>query len=140
TELRRLGIENPVGFFLHIPFPGVDIFRKLPWREPIADALLDYDLLGQQTATDRQNLIRSIQSIKPLELVARDVDGAATYRLRGTLRTTRIGDFPIGVDFDAEVRDAQSDEAEAVLEKFATDLPGRRILLGVDRLDYTKGI
>lgn len=140
TELRRLGIENPVGFFLHIPFPGVDIFRKLPWREPIADALLDYDLIGLQTATDRQNFIRSIQSIKPLELVARDVDGAATYRLRGTLRTTRIGDFPIGVDFDAEVRDAQSDEAEAVLEKFATDLPGRRILLGVDRLDYTKGI
>lgn len=141
AELRRLGVDNPVGFFLHIPFPGVDIFRKLPWREPVADALLAYDLVGLQTPTDRHNFVRSIQSLRPLDLVSRDDDGrAATYRLRGTLRTTRIGDFPIGLDFEAEVRDATSDEAEAALAKFRSDLPGRRILLGVDRLDYTKGI
>lgn len=141
AELRRLGIENRIGFFLHIPFPDADIFRKLPWREPVAEGLLAYDLVGLQTGRDRRNFVRSVQSVRPLELVVRDdEDDIATYRTRGTLRTTRVGAFPIGLDFDAEERAARSDDAEATVERFARDLPGRRIVLGVDRLDYTKGI
>ena len=141
AELRRLGVDNRVGFFFHIPFPGVDIFRKLPWREPVVDALLAYDLVGLQTAGDRQNFVRSMQSVRPLELASRDEEAhVASYRVRGTLRTTRVGDFPIGVDFAAEERDAESPEALAAMEMFARDMPKRRLVLGVDRLDYTKGI
>jgi trehalose 6-phosphate synthase/phosphatase len=138
AQLRQLGVENHVGFFLHIPFPGRDIFRKLPWREPIADALLAYDLVGFQTTNDRRNFLRSVRSLRSLEVVERG--RLTSYRPLGSTRETRFGDFPIGIDFEREERDARSDEASAACDRLGRDLGGRTILLGVDRLDYTKGI
>ncbi len=138
--LRRLGVENRVGFFLHIPFPDRDIFRKLPWRTPIADAFLAYDLVGLQTARDRTAFVRSVESVRPVEVTRRAPDGRI-LAYRGQLgRETFVGEFPIGVDFAAEERDARSAQAEEAVARFARELPGRRIVLGVDRLDYTKGI
>ncbi len=140
AELRRLGLENRIGFFLHIPFPDRDIFRKLPWREPIAEAFLAYDLVGLQTARDRTAFVRSVDSVASVDVARRDRDGRIlAYRSAGG-RLTQVGEFPIGVDFDAEERDARSPEAEEALARFARELPGRAIVLGLDRLDYTKGI
>ncbi len=141
AELRRLGLRNRIGFFLHIPFPSIDIFRKLPWRQPIADGLLTYDLVGFQTARDRRNFVRSVQSVRSLEIVSRGHHGQGTvYRPVGTTHRTVVGEFPIGIDFEAEQRDARSPEADAAVEQFRRELGGHTIVLGVDRLDYTKGI
>ena len=62
-ELRALGITNKIGFFLHIPFPQLDIFLKLPWRFQILKALLDYDLIGFQTLRDKRNFIQCIREL-----------------------------------------------------------------------------
>ncbi len=141
AELRRLGVDNRIGFFLHIPFPGVDIFRKLPWREPIADGFLAYDLVGLQTARDRANFVRSIESVRSLEVVSRGRAGHGTvYRAVGQRHRTTVGAFPIGIDYAREQRDAESPEAQAAVDRFARELEGRIIVLGVDRLDYTKGV
>jgi trehalose 6-phosphate synthase len=141
AELRRLGVENRIGFFLHIPFPSLDIFRKLPWRQPIAEAFLAYDLVGLQTARDRRNFVRSIQTLRSLEVVSRGGEGRGTvYRPTGSTRTTTVSVFPIGIDFAGEQEDAASEEADTALERFRRDLNGRTVVLGVDRLDYTKGI
>lgn len=140
AALRRLGVKNRIGFFLHIPFPDRDIFRKLPWREPIAEAFLAYDLVGLQTARDRTAFVRSIDSVGVVEVARRASDGRIlAYRGQGG-RLTYVGEFPIGVDFAAEQRDAQSPEAAEAVARFARDMPGRKIVLGVDRLDYTKGV
>lgn len=139
--LRRMGLENRIGFFLHTPFPERDIFRKLPWREPIARGFHAYDLVGFQTDRDRQGFLRSLQSLSAMEIVARTADGRVTsVRGPGSARVTQIGEFPIGIDVEAEERDARSPAALEALRRFDRDMPGRILVLGVDRLDYTKGI
>lgn len=140
AALRRRRVRSPIGFFLHIPFPDRDIFRKLPWREPIAEALLAYDLVGFQTARDRTSFVRSIDSVGAVQVAQRAADGRILAYRSPNGRTTHVGEFPIGLDFEAEERDARSPEAEEAVACFARELPGRTIVLGVDRLDYTKGI
>jgi trehalose 6-phosphate synthase len=141
AELRRMGVPNRIGFFLHTPFPERDIFRKLPWRDPIARSFLAYDLVGFQADRDRQGFIRSLTSLGVVEIVARTPDGRITsLRAPGQPRITQIGEFPIGIDMDAQERDAKSAPALEAVRRFARDMPGRILVLGLDRLDYTKGI
>jgi trehalose 6-phosphate synthase/phosphatase len=141
AELRRMGLDNRIGFFLHTPFPERDIFRKLPWREPIARSFLAYDLVGFQADRDRQGFIRSLSSLGVMEPATRTPDGRITsVRALGATRITHIGEFPIGIDVETEERDARSRPALEALRRFERDMPGRILVLGVDRLDYTKGI
>jgi alpha,alpha-trehalose-phosphate synthase [UDP-forming] len=122
AELKRLGNRCRTGFFLHIPFPAPDIFLKLPWRDQVLRALLEFDLLGFQSAGDARNF------------------RACLKRLGLKAGRTRIGDYPISIDFDGfSTRAAQQDVAEKAAELHRL-LPERRLALGVDRLDYTKGI
>jgi trehalose 6-phosphate synthase len=65
AEMRALGSKARLGFFLHIPFPSPDIFRKLPWREAVLDGLLQYDVVGFQTAHDRGNFIACVDAMRP---------------------------------------------------------------------------
>ena len=137
AELRRMGARSRLAFFLHIPFPSPDIFLKLPWREPLMHALLHYDLVGFQTARDRRNFIACLQTLEPdVKLEGR----GAVQTARLGARTLRIGSFPISIDYNAFMRRAAGADVAEKARELHTLLPKRRLMLGIDRLDYTKGI
>lgn len=135
--LSELGVKRKTAFFIHIPFPPWDLFMRLPWRKEIINGLLHYDLAGFQTERDRWNFVRCVRRLFPGALVS----GPQRYQLiEHNGRVTRVGAFPISIDFDGFDQLASSkkvaDEAWYIHER----LPKRKLLLGVDRLDYTKGI
>ena len=135
--LRDIGAERESGFFLHIPFPPLDICMKLPWRLDVLTALLEYDLVGFQTARDRNNFIHCVEFlIRGLHVDARR---QVTVAAVGD-REVRIGSFPISIDFDEFARQA----ADEVIMERATEIneaiPNCQLILGVDRLDYSKGV
>jgi trehalose 6-phosphate synthase len=136
-ELRALGTCSPVGFFLHIPFPAPDIFLKLPWRAQVLEALLAYDVLGFQTQRDQHNFVQCIARLFP-EIELRE-EGVAVVAQVGE-RTVRIGSFPISIDFTAIEQQAATVEIKQHTQHIRTQLPNLKLILGVDRLDYTKGI
>ena len=137
AELRRLGTEARIGFFLHIPFPSPDIFLKLPWRRETIDALLKFDLVGFQTMRDRRNFVQCVRALVPgVEFEGR---GQVLQAEMGA-HTLRVGNFPISVDFNTFVRQAAAADVAAHARELHRLLPNRKLILGVDRLDYTKGI
>jgi trehalose 6-phosphate synthase len=131
------GGEHPLSFFLHIPFPPPDIFLKLPWRAPILEDLLRYDLIGFQTERDRRNFTHCLHAV--LRAAAIRGKGRVISAEHGG-RTTRLGVFPIGIDYDYFDRESRTDEVASRAWEIHSNLPKRQIILGVDRLDYTKGI
>lgn len=136
AELRRGGLTAPLGFFLHIPFPPLDIYLKLPWRFTLLRALLEYDLIGFQTLHDQRNFTQCVRALLPeLRLTHR---GSRARLPDG--RQVRIGAFPIGIDAAAFQRQARSPAVIAAADALRAELPNRELILGVDRLDYTKGI
>jgi trehalose 6-phosphate synthase len=129
--LRELGHRGPLGLFLHIPFPGPDLFEMLPWAEQLLDAMLDFDLIGFHTAAYVNNFRHTVGALSP----ARISDDAVQHRGR----RVRVRAFPIGIilePFQEPANPAVAEEVAALLRAIA---PGR-LVLGVDRLDYTKGI
>ncbi len=137
AELRRLGVQSRIGFFLHIPFPAPDIYLNLPWRESLLRALLEFDLIGFQTARDRRNFVRCARAlIEDFEVEGRGQVLAAHIGKR----EVRLGNFPISIDYKAFVRRAETPEVGQKVEELHRLLPKRRLILGIDRLDYTKGI
>ncbi|HUW98463.1 MAG TPA: trehalose-6-phosphate synthase [Acidiferrobacter sp.] len=136
-ELKALKMGARTGFFLHIPFPPPDIYMKLPWRFPLLRALLEFDLVGFQTIRDRRNFLQCLRLIAP-DLTVAGKGQVITARVGD--RELRVGAFPIGIDFKEFARDGKSEDVIRTAAHLHEDLPGRQILLGVDRLDYTKGI
>ncbi len=131
-ELRRLGHKGPIGFFLHVPFPPYDIWHLLPNPAEVLQAMAEYDLVGFHTRTYRDNYIYAFQRFFDASW-----DGT---RLRSGGHRQKVGIFPIGVDagrFSLEAATASTNRRRRGLK-----VPGeeRRIIIGVDRLDYTKGI
>ncbi len=136
-ELRRLEVSASVGFFLHIPFPPLDIFLKIPWRLELLRALLDYDLIGFQTERDRRNFVQCVRALIP----------GVMFKGRGRVVSARLGDreirtgsFPISIDAADFAAAADTREVADAAWYIHENLPKRQIVLGVDRLDYTKGI
>ena len=138
SYLRRLGAQRTIGFFLHIPFPSLDLFRRLPWKETILRGLLEYDLIGFQTLRDRRNFVACITNLIPeVEVVSRQ---RHVTLLRYRERLVKAGHFPISIDFEEFNGPAGSKEVADAAWYLHENLQGRQLLLGVDRLDYTKGI
>jgi len=131
------GIRRKTGFFLHIPFPPADIFVKLPWRAQILHALLQYGLIGFQTMRDRRNFIQCLQFLYP-KMKTSGRGPVISVEYEG--RQIRIGSFAISIDYDAFAQNTMSTEVTNRLRQLYETLPGQTIILGVDRLDYTKGI
>ena len=129
--LRAQGFRGKVGFFQHIPFCGPDIFFLLPWAREVLVAMLDFDLVGFHTTAYAENFLRCAATIPGAQVTAdRVVLGARSVAVRA---------FPLGIipaDFQ-ECSDAGASEEIAGLVRA---MAGRRLVLGVDRLDYTKGI
>lgn len=123
-----------IGMFLHIPFPAPELFARLPWRESLLGGMLAADSLGFHTDQYRDNFLRTVQRVLPDATVL----GDSVIREDG--RRVRALSHPISIDaedFSALARDPATDvEVAALREQFGD----RKVLLGVDRLDYTKGI
>ncbi len=134
SELRERGARSPLGFFLHIPFPHVEALRTLPGYEQLVRDLLAYDLVGFQTARDLACFRSAVAEV--LGSAARLDDGGV---LQGG-RRTRLGVFPIGVDVDGIQREALQSQAAESVQRMQDGLLGRRCVIGVDRLDYSKGL
>ena len=121
-----------IGFFLHIPFPSFEVFRTLPWRREVLEGLLGSDLIGFHTFSYVRHFVASLPHVDGAEA---DID-----RVRVGGRTIRLGAFPMGIDTGAFVAQAQDPDVQAKAATLRREAGGRKILLGVDRLDYTKGI
>lgn len=125
--VRQAARTARIGFFLHIPFPPYDLFRVLPWNREILRGVLAADLIGFHVQTYVRNFLDCVE-----QLLGARVDRRAGLVEYGD-RTTQVGAFPIGIDFD--LYDSLARQAPRV----ARD-PRIKLILGVDRLDYTKGI
>jgi trehalose 6-phosphate synthase/phosphatase len=124
--------DATIGFFLHIPFPAAEVFRIFPWREALLQGLLGADLLGFHTLSYVRQFTNTL--IHTLGILP-DVDQIAWQG-----RPVRVGAFPMGIDaahFDAVARE---ETVAAAIREIRGERPDQRILLGIDRLDYTKGI
>jgi trehalose 6-phosphate synthase/phosphatase len=136
-HLRKLGTEGEISFFLHIPFPPPDIFLKLPWRKQLLNDLLNYDLIGFQTTRDRRNFIQCVHAI--MKNIPVHTKGQATT-VKTEERRVRVGAFPISIDFDEFRFLASSQTVADRAWHIHEQVPNAQIILGIDRLDYTKGI
>ena len=131
--LREQRPDLRIGFFLHIPFPPEELFGRLPWRRQILEGMLGADVIGFQTQEDARNFSR----LARLYADARSEGGH--LGIRG--HSMSVGAFPVSIDFERYERAAKDESIAARSESIKQRLGrGRRILLGVDRLDYTKGI
>ncbi|MGK2943978.1 MAG: alpha,alpha-trehalose-phosphate synthase (UDP-forming) [Desulfuromonadales bacterium] len=137
-NLRQLGQWQRLAFFLHIPFPETDLFRRLPWKNELLMSLLAYDLIGFQTLRDHRNFVRCATSLVPgVSIVSRHRNYTI---LRHGERTFRAGHFPISIDFEDFSARAKTKEVADAAWYLHENFEQRQIILGVDRLDYTKGI
>ena len=135
--LRRNHLRSRIVFFQHIPFPPPDIFEKLPWRREILAAMLHYDVIGFQTARDRRNFLNCLRLL-PEKPVAVTDGSSQVLEFEG--RTVQVGTYPIGIDFADFALGASEERVKTQASEIQCTLGNRRIILGIDRLDYTKGI
>ncbi len=131
-ELRARGVTNRIGFFLHIPWPPMRLLATLPRHKELVSGLFDYDLVGFQTSEWLEAFCDYFQREAEAEV------GEGTISAFG--RTLRVGAFPIGIDAGAFREAAKSDEARAAHERMRESIAGRQMIVGVDRLDYSKGL
>ncbi|MCF3932719.1 trehalose-6-phosphate synthase [Acuticoccus sp. M5D2P5] len=133
--LREAGVSTTIGLFLHIPFPYNDVFRTIPEAEEIARALVKFDTIGVQTTRDARNLAECLAGM-----------GEGTVHRRGKAfeahvfgEHVRVVPLPIGIDVAGIQRLLRVPPSSDVVD-FSRGLAGRRSLIGVDRLDYSKGL
>lgn len=131
--LRDLRPDLRIGFFLHIPFPPSELFNQLPWRRQLLEGLLGADVVGFQLRGAAQNFIQLVR-----QRVGHKTHRDSVYLPDG--RVVRALAFPISIDFAGLEALARSDSVAKRAAKIRDDLRDRTIFLGVDRLDYTKGI
>jgi trehalose 6-phosphate synthase len=131
-KLREHGHDNPIGFFLHIPCPPPDILEALPQHLETVCTLNHYDLVGVQTEQDAANIGRYLEN-----LGGGSERSSGSYELSG--KKARVRAFPVGISTAAFARARNAKKLRPV-EELSESLGGRRLILGVDRLDYSKGI
>jgi trehalose 6-phosphate synthase len=150
--LRELRPDLTIGFFNHIPFPPYGIYSQLPWRAQIVEGLLGADVIGFQRAADASNFQRAVRRLKgyvtkgtqvevPLVDQTPGVRVFGPIKRQGSFRTVVARSFPISIDAESFERLARTPAVQARAKQIREELGNpRTIMLGVDRLDYTKGI
>jgi trehalose 6-phosphate synthase len=133
-KLRELGARQPIGLFLHIPFPNIEVLRALPVYGELLQAMLAYDLLGFQTESDLAAFSSAVEFVWGHSALR--ADGSIAVGDRRVLTDV----FPIGVDVDAIQRAAAEAQSTDAHRRMAAGLLGRKLMIGVDRLDYSKGL
>src|SRR5216684_512453 len=132
AELRDLGVTQPIGFFLHTPWPARAIIEGVPHHRELVEAMLAYDLIGFQTEDDRESFLGYLSFDLGLEVK----NGVVTSR-HGT---TRIAVFPIGIDPERFAVQAAKAVSHPDVSRLRRSLNGEKLAIGVDRLDYSKGL
>ena len=132
AELRDLGIDEPVGFFLHTPWPVPAVMQGVPHHRELIEAMLAYDLIGFQTEVDRQNFLAYVGG----ELGLAIEDGVVASRFGAT----RCEVFPIGIDAEKFAQYAAKSVSHPDVSRLRRSLNGEKLAIGVDRLDYSKGL
>ena len=131
--MRQRGWQGRLGWFLHIPFPAPDAFRAIPQHRELGEAMCAYDVVGVQTGKDLYNLARYLEE----EFGAEELpDG----RFRVGERTVRLLHCPIGIDVDTFVEASTCEDAKLAASRLDRFLGNRQLVLGVDRMDYSKGL
>lgn len=139
--LRRRGHSNRIGFFLHVPFPPPEILTSLPNHERLIPLLMQYDVVGFQTDGDVQNFVRYLISEYNQMQQTRVFETAGSHvTLSVNGQQTLVGSFPVGIEPRAFSRLARSNEQSSLVKDLLASLGGRSLVIGVDRLDYSKGL
>jgi trehalose 6-phosphate synthase len=133
AEMRDLGVKNPLGFFLHTPWPARRAIAGVPHHRELVQAMLAYDLIGFQTEDDCENFTTYLRADLGLEV---DRDGVVMSQFG----TSRIAAFPIGIDVDGFTAQAQRAASHPDVSRLRKSLHGERLAIGVDRVDYSKGL
>ncbi len=132
AELRHLGVTRPVGFFLHTPWPARTIIEGVPHHRELIEAMLACNLIGFQTQDDCENFLSYIEL--NLGLVVQDGIVASRFG------KTRVAVFPIGIDPEKFARQAAKALSHPDVSRLRRSLNGEKLAIGVDRLDYSKGL
>jgi trehalose 6-phosphate synthase len=132
-ELRALGIKNRIGFFLHVPWPAHQVFTTLPGHSRLAQAMFDYDLAGFQTA-------EYCQAFEDYVLSEAGGSQPTPGKLKAYGRSLQVGAFPIGLDAADFARMLKSAKARRMRDLMTAATVFRHLVVGVDRLDYSKGL
>jgi trehalose 6-phosphate synthase len=132
AELRNLGITQPLGFFLHTPWPPRSIIEGVPHHRELIEAMLAYDLIGFQTGDDCENFLSYVESV--LDLVVHDGVVSSRYG------STHVAVFPIGIDPMRFAQQAAKSVSHPDVSRLRRSLGGEKLAIGVDRLDYSKGL
>ncbi|WP_395673808.1 trehalose-6-phosphate synthase [Phenylobacterium sp.] len=132
-ELRKLGVKNRIGFFLHVPWPAHQLITTLPGHRQLVEAMFDYDLVGFQTAEYRQ-------AFEEYVLAEADGEHSGPGAMKAFGRTVRLGEFPIGIDAVDFARMVDTPKARRMRDIMMACTVFRRLIVGVDRLDYSKGL
>ncbi len=131
--LRELGVTNPIGFFLHIPFPASDVLIALPFHEQLVAAMCAYNLIGFQTDRDARCFKHFIVD-----------DAGGRVESDGTVhaydRSTRVEVYPVGIETERYAEIAEEGAVGLDTDRLRESLAGRDLIIGVDRLDYSKGL
>src|SRR5215213_6678197 len=128
-ELRALGLANRIGYFHHIPWPAPEVLATLPGTKELLSSIASYDLVGVQTERDADNLQRSLKE---------ELGNAPAGNAGG--HDTRIQCFPIGIDVSEFQQVAARSRSSRLVHQTSAGLGSRKLIIGVDRLDYSKGI
>jgi trehalose 6-phosphate synthase len=132
AELRRLGVNQPVGFFLHTPFPAPHVMASLPHSRELLQAMLSFDLIGFQTREDAANFADCVEA----ELGLLATGGI----IRSNGGAVRLASFPIGINAREFADRAAKAAKRNELTRLAASLQGSKLVVGVDRIDYSKGL
>ena len=135
-ELRRLGVRNRIGFFLHTPLPPRELLATLPVHGELLRCFSFFDLVGFQTEADRGHLCDYLVHEAKARVEERE-DGAV---IRAFRRKFRLEAHPIGIDTRYVEREAARTENSREVERLRVSVASRRLIIGVDRLDYSKGL
>ena len=130
--LRKARPEASIGFFLHIPFPSHELMRVLPWRNELLRGMLGADLIGFHTFGYMRHFLSSVAHALGLP--------AQNGRVETANRSVRVDAFPMGIDYERYAQAAASEEAKGHEARYREALRETRVILSIDRLDYTKGI
>jgi trehalose 6-phosphate synthase len=136
--LRARGLGPHLAYFHHVPFPCPDVFKLLPWRDEILQALTHFNTLGFQTLRDRDNFVACLQHCLSGVQVRHETAEAVTVHVEN--RCATAGAYPISINYEDFASTAAEPSVRAMTQAIKNKLGDVRLILGVDRLDYTKGI
>ncbi|WP_140985702.1 alpha,alpha-trehalose-phosphate synthase (UDP-forming) [Asticcacaulis tiandongensis] len=133
AKLREQGAKNRIGFFLHIPWPAMRILMTLPKHLELVRTMFDYHLIGFQTED-------SVSAFREYVLNHAGGEDLGDGRVKAFGKVTHIAAYPIGIDAKEFVESSQSPTAAAYCKRMRTSQNGRKMMIGVERLDYSKGL